>query len=329
MIKATQKQLYDNIVNAFVCGSVTQLNTAFKQATHAQIASLGKSQKWEQTVRKNSAQLTPYKAYLFANTIFKIFGANDLFDVFLEHCPPVRTYLEGIKPGHKPSVVAAVNQWVCASAINDTKTFGFLNSHLDKDVARMHSDGFLNENDIWWPSIQPNVMQSIAQLQPTFVEEFQNAVIEILTTTAQLLTTLHPIIPTPTSAQKKCLENAVHAAMSGQRPYLYVLMGDHLQEILFGSTEDDNMAQKIALSFVQAEMYICLIALQTWNEHHPLTDIKFGKVNEVLLALDDDQRQKISTYSDIHASDLLNKCQAVYIQQQLGNILPKTAIRKI
>lgn len=327
MTKITQKQLHTDIAHAFVCGSVAQLNTAFRKATHAQIVSVGKSKKWEHTVIKHGAQLTPHKAYLFANTIFKMFGANDLFDVFLQQCAPVQIYLKKVDLGEKPSVVSAVNHWVCTSAIHTPKIFEFLNAHLTKDVAQMHSESFLNENDVWWPAIEPNIMQSIAQLQPVFVAEFQNTVIEILTATAQLLTTLHPIITTP--GQQKSLENAVRTALGGGRPYLYALMREHLQEILFGSSaKEDDIAQKIALSFAQAEMHICLIALQTWKTHRPLTHVQLQKIHKIVSELDADQQQKISTYSDIHASNLLNQCQASHIHNQLGPASQST-IRKM
>lgn len=328
MTKMTQKQLHDDIANAFASGSVTQLSSALGRATHTQLASLGKSQKWVRAVCKNSSQLTPHKAYLFANTMFKQYDTTDMFYVFLENCTPVHTYLKGLKIGEKPSVISSVQQWVRESALHNVKTFELLNTLVNADVALMSPSSFSDVNDIWWPTLKPNVMQSIAHWQPNFVKQLQNVLIENLPNVAQLITALYPVATVPTKDQKDAISKAVSTALGGgRRPYLYALMRDHLQEILFQSSEENDVSQNIALCVIQGEMYTSLIALQTWNNYIPLTHTQLQKVHEVMLTLND-LREKIATYSTTHATDFLNICQAAHIQNQLGD-LPQPAIRKM
>ena len=324
MAKITQKQLVAHLVDAFASGSVAQLKTVLKMGSSTQIKAVYHSNLWTKMVVQHSARLTPHKAYGFANAISNRFGLTEPFQVFMEHCAPLHTYISAVKLGEKPSVVATVQRWVRDSAVHAENVFVLLNDKLDPAVAKMDPCDFVDKNDVWWPSVSTSLMQTVATVQPDFVKEFQATVIERLRAARKLLGAL-----TTGAKSDTPMGQAVSTVMGGARPHLFVLMRDHLQNILFNTSPDENVAHQIAVCVAQGEMYINLVGLQTWNNHLSLDDQKLINIHKVVTSLDVSVSEKISTYSEIHVSDFLNLCQSAYIKNQVGEISAPTNARKI
>lgn len=324
MAKITQKQLVAQIIEAFTSGSVAQLKTVLKMGSPTQIKAVYHSDVWAKIVAQHGVQLTPHKAYGFANAVSNRFGMTEPFQVFVDRCAPLHTYLSAVKLGERPSVVATVQRWVRDSSVHAEHVFVLLNDRLDPAVAKMDPCDFLDKNDVWWPSISPSLMQTVATVQPDFVKEFQTTLIERLRAARKLLGTL-------TTGEKNDtpMGHAVSTVMGGARPYLFVLMRDHLQNILFNTSPDENVAHQIALCVAQGEMYINLVGLQTWNNHVSVDDQKLINIHKVVSSLDVSECDKIATYSEIHVSGFLNLCQGAYIKNQVGAIPSPINARKM
>lgn len=324
MTKITQKQLVANLVDAFASGSVAQLNSVLKIGSQKQIKAVYYSNLWTKLVAKHSVHLTPHKAYGFANAVSNRFGITEPFQVFVETCAPLHVYLSSLKWGEKPSVVSTVQRWVRDSAVHAENVFVCLNDKLDPAISKMDPCDFLDKNDVWWPSVSPSLMQTVATIQPDFVKEFQTTVIERLRAARKLLGTL-----TTGAKHDTSMGHVVSKVMGGARPYLFVLMRDHLQNILFNTSPEEDVAHQIALCVAQGEIYINLVGLQTWNNYISLVDEQRINIHKVVSSLDISHCEKISTYSEIHVSDFLNLCQGAYITNQVGCVSPTVNPRKM
>lgn len=325
MSKITQKQLLSQLTDAFASGSVAQLNSVLKLGSQNQINAVYHSDLWTKTVAKHSVHLTPHKAYSFAKSVSKRFGFQEPFQIFVENCAPLHVYVSGIKFGEKPSVVSTVQSWVRDSSMHAEAVFVLLNEKLDPAVAKMTPQDFLGKNDVWWPSVAPSLMQTVANVQPDFVKDFQKTLVGNLPDVCVLLNSL----TAPTSEPDAHIGSAISSAMIGDHPYLFILMRDHLQDILLNSLPTDSVAHNLAICMMHAQIHITLVALQTWNTHACLDNECLINIHQIVAGLDDVDREKIATYSDIHLTDFLNLCQGAHIHNQVGSVSPTVSPRKI
>lgn len=337
MTKITQKQLRDNLVSAFASGSATQLKSILDLGSHKQQNAVYFSEIWKNIVTQNSSQLTPHKAFGFARIVSNFFGSMEPFKVFVENCPPLEVYLRSVKEGQKPSIVATIQKWVFDSFINaheDTSNlFVLLNQKLDPAVAKLDPQDFLGKNELWWPTVNPHIMQTLVDIQPNFLKELQKAVIKNLDETTKHL---NAITQSNTIANKKILEKIVADVLGNQRPFLYILMRPYVENILLHSRNEKSWANDISICALQGETYISLAGLQVWNKYKPLHNTQLMKLHTMFSSLDVKNRERVMSFatvevafSNIEVTELLHICQNAYITNQLGTVHSLTSARKI
>lgn len=336
MVKITQKNLVEKLSGAFASNSVKELKSVLDLGSEKQQKNVYFSDVWKNIVSQNSIQLTPYKAFSFARVVSNQFGSTKPFQDFVENCAPLHVYLQEVKLEGKPSVLAHIHKWVLDSFIHAEyethNLFVFLNQKLDPAVAKLNPEDFLWENDIWWPSVNPVSMQKLADIQPLFVDELQKIIIKKLNKTQQDLNAI--TTPSNDILKNDVIEKVVAQSLGNSRPYLYILMRPHLQNIVFNSNKEKSPACDLAICTLQGEMYVGLVALQTWNQYGLLKNTQLIEIHNIVSNLDAMHQAKIEhfsmeDFSDVEVTGLLRICQKAYIAAQLAPLSSFAKTRKI
>ena len=259
------------------------------------------------------------------------------FKVFVENCPPLELYLKNIKSGEKPSIVSTIQKWMFDSFINahenTSELFVLLNQKLDPSVAQMDSQDFLGGNEIWWPTVHPHIMQTVADLQPGFLKELQKTIINDLDKTSN---NLNALTQSKTVGDKKVLDKTVANALGNQHPFLYILMRPYMVEMMINSPEEKTWANDIAICALQGQIYIGLSALQVWNTYQPLHKKQLVKLHAIFSSLDLKSREQVVSFASVDGAfynggttELLHICQNAHITNELGIAPVLTSTRRI